>query len=154
MRYKEDLFICVNQDAEEEELYFYKTKNKKRVYELLKELLDEKKEIILAYIYGSFNEKKIFRDIDIAVVVDPLPSNTLSYELDLSYEIESTLNIPVDVKVINNAPVDFAAVAINGTLLLSKNEEKRVDFEFRIMRDYLDRKSTINYIRNLKDGKK
>jgi hypothetical protein len=56
--------------------------------------------------------------------------------------------------VINNAPVDFAAVAINGTLLLSKNEEKRVDFEFRIMRDYLDRKSTINYIKNLKDGKK
>jgi len=132
LRDKEDLFICVNQDAEEEELYFYKTKNKKRVYELLKELLDEKKEIILAYIYGSFNEKTIFREIDIAVVVDPLPSNTLSYELDLSYEIESTLNIPVDVKVINNAPVDFAAVAINGTLLLSKNEEKRVDFEFRI----------------------
>ncbi|MEA2066827.1 MAG: nucleotidyltransferase domain-containing protein [Thermotogota bacterium] len=154
MRDKKNLFICVNEDVEEEELYFYKTKNKKLVYELLKELLDEKKEVILAYIYGSFNEKEIFGDIDIAVVVDPLPSNTLSYELDLSYEIESTLNIPIDVKVINNAPVDFAAVAISGTLLLSKNEEKRVDFEFRIMRDYLDRKSTINYIKNLKDGKK
>jgi hypothetical protein len=124
------------------------------VYKLLKELLDEKKEVILAYIYGSFNEKEIFRDIDIAVVVDPLPSNTLSYELDLSYEIETTLNIPIDVKVINNAPVDFAAVAISGTLLLSKNKEKRVDFEFRIMRDYLDRKSTIDYVKYLSNGRK
>ncbi len=153
MREKKDLFICVNKDAEEEDLYFYKTKNKKRVYELLQETLHEREEVILAYIYGSFNEKEIFRDIDIAVFVDPLPSNRLSYELDLSYEIETTLDIPVDVKVINDAPVDFAAVAIRGTLLLSKDEEKRVDFEFRIMRDYLDRKSTINYIKYLKSGR-
>ncbi|MFW6121015.1 MAG: nucleotidyltransferase domain-containing protein [Petrotogales bacterium] len=154
MREKNDLFICVNKDAEEEDLYFYKTKNKKRVYGLLQESLNERKEVILAYIYGSFNEKEIFRDIDIAVFVDPLPSNRLSYELDLSYEIETTLNIPVDVKVINDAPVDFAAAAISGTLLLSKDEEKRVDFEFRIMRDYLDRKSTINYIKYLKSERK
>jgi len=140
------LFTPVNENAEEG-LVFFKTAKKKQAYDALKDFLFDKEEVVFAYVYGSFSSNDCFRDIDIAVFLEPLPSNPLSYELEMSSELELAFGVPVDVRVINAAPLDFAAEAIRGTLLFSRDEDKRVDFELEVLRNALDRLSTIEYLR-------
>ncbi|GEM_PF-923133 len=146
MQSNRSLFIPINEHAEEGLVYF-RTDNKEHVNDLLKSFLCERDEIVFAYIYGSFCTDDHFRDIDVAVYLDPLPSNPLSYELGLSSELEVSFGIPVDVKAINAAPFTFCAQAIRGTLLFSKDETRRTGFELRVLQNSLDRISTIEFLR-------
>ncbi len=82
---------------------------------------------------------RYFRDVDVAVYVDENKvGNFLEYELRLSKEIESTIRLQVDVKVLNSAPLSFKYRVIKGELLISKNEEIRLGFIERILMEYLD----------------
>ncbi|AGK60562.1 hypothetical protein Asulf_00541 [Archaeoglobus sulfaticallidus PM70-1] len=62
----------------------------------------------------------------------------LDYELKLSAEIEKAVRLPVDVRVLNSAPLSFKYKTIKGELLTSKNEEIRFRFIERILMEYLD----------------
>jgi len=62
----------------------------------------------------------------------------LDYELKLSTEIEKAVRLPVDVKVLNSAPLSFKYRAVKGELLISKNEEIRFRFIERTLMEYLD----------------
>ena len=141
-----ELFVPVNENAEDG-LQYFKTDDKKEACNLLKDFLHNREEVVFAYVYGSFSKDDCFRDIDVAVFLEPLPSNALSYELGLSSELELAFGVPVDVKVINNAPFTFSAEAIRGRLLFSKTDDKRIDFELRVLQDSLDRLSTTEYLR-------
>ncbi|WP_048098095.1 nucleotidyltransferase domain-containing protein [Archaeoglobus sulfaticallidus] len=104
----------------------------------IKKILAEKDEVIFAYLHGSFNEI-YFRDVDIAVYVDENKvEDFLDYELKLSAEIEKAVRLPVDVRVLNSAPLSFKYKTIKGELLTSKNEEIRFRFIERILMEYLD----------------
>ncbi|WP_456471984.1 type VII toxin-antitoxin system MntA family adenylyltransferase antitoxin [Methanocaldococcus sp.] len=112
--------------------------SKEEIKKRIKKILAEKDEIIFAYLHGSFNEI-YFRDIDIAVYVDENKvEDFLDYELKLSTEIEKTVRLPVDVKVLNSAPLSFKYRAIKGELLVSKDEEVRLRFIEKILMEYLD----------------
>ena len=112
--------------------------NKKEIKKKIKKILAEKDEVIFAYLHGSFNET-YFRDVDIAVYVDEdKVGDFLDYELRISTEIENVIRLPVDVKVLNSAPLSFKYRAIKGELLISKNEEIRFRFIERTLMEYLD----------------
>jgi len=112
--------------------------NKEEIKKKIKKILAEKVEVIFAYLHGSFNEI-YFRDVDIAVYVDEdKVGDFLDYELRLSTEIENVIRLPVDVKVLNSAPLSFKYRAIKGELLISKNEEIRFRFIERTLMEYLD----------------
>ncbi|AEF97130.1 nucleotidyltransferase domain-containing protein [Methanotorris igneus] len=112
--------------------------SKEKIKKKIKEILAEKDEVIFAYLHGSFNEI-YFRDVDIAVYVDENKvGDFLDYELKISAEIEKTVRLPVDVKVLNSAPLSFKYRAIKGELLISKNEEVRLRFIERVLMEYLD----------------
>lgn len=112
--------------------------NKEEIKKKIKKILAEKVEVIFAYLHGSFNEN-YFRDVDIAVYVDEdKVGDFLDYELRLSTEIENVIRLPVDVKVLNSAPLSFKYRAIKGELLISKNEEIRFRFIERTLMEYLD----------------
>jgi len=114
--------------------------NKERVIQKLKNYLSNKEEIIFSYIYGSFIEEVVFRDIDIAVYVNPdLINDFLEYSIKLSFELESILpDYVFDVRVINNANFNFIYHVIQGRLIVDKNEALRIDFISYNLRRYFD----------------
>ncbi len=112
--------------------------DKEEIKEKIRKVLTEKDEVIFAYLHGSFDEI-YFRDVDIAVYVDESKvEDFLDYELSLSVEIEKIVKLPVDVKVLNSAPLNFKYRAVKGELLISKNEEIRFRFIEKVLMEYLD----------------
>ena len=103
----------------------------------MQKILSEKK-IIFAYLHGSFLTSH-FRDVDVAVYVsENLVDVLLEYELRLSVELEKKMHLPVDVKLLNSAPMSFIWKAIKGELLISKNDKLRFEFIERFLMKYLD----------------
>lgn len=109
---------------------------KTQILGILKESIYRIKDIVFAYLHGSFVEGADFRDIDIALFVKE-SVNKLEIETTLSYELTEKTGYPVEVKVVNDAPVAFQmAVLKKGVLLLSRSEDIRTDFIEKIGRRY------------------
>lgn len=107
----------------------------------LRRLLGERAEIRFACLHGSFLEPYGFRDLDVAVWVDPaaVPAPTaLDYELRLAAWLEREVRYAVDVKVLNDAPLGFRYAATRGVPLLTRDEEEWHAFRERTWRAYFD----------------
>ncbi len=120
---------------------------KHRVRETLKEGLSSQREVIFAFIYGSFNDYTNnfpFHDIDVGVYVTGLDEKqSVYYSLDLSDRFSSLLKVPVDVRVLNFAPVTFCYHVIRGQLIVNKDDDIRSEFVERVIRIYLDMKPLL-----------
>ncbi len=67
-------------------------------------------EILFAVLYGSAVDSEIFRDLDVGIMVDRarVPADSsLDYAFELSARLEKSLHFPVDVRVLNDAPLPF-----------------------------------------------
>ena len=120
---------------------------RKKVLDMIISTLTKKKEIIMAYVHGSFLDDD-FRDVDLALYLGNIRNKkeVLEYELTLERELEDLIGLPFDVRIINNAPVTFRFNVIkNGVLLLEKDVDIRSEFEFRTITEYHD----FNYIREM-----
>jgi len=113
---------------------------KQLLIDRLSSSLRSRDNILFAYVYGSFARDKTFVDIDIGVylrkpdLVDPL-----DLELELETAIQSIIQFPVDVRVINFAPLSFVYNIIKESILaVDKDPDLRADFEGRIFKKYLD----------------
>ncbi|WP_292410872.1 MULTISPECIES: type VII toxin-antitoxin system MntA family adenylyltransferase antitoxin [unclassified Methanoculleus] len=110
-------------------------KEKQRLSNLLAGLLLEREEILFAYLYGSLLHGT-FRDIDIGVFLRDESSGaavSLRYETALEQELENSTGVPIDVRVLNVAPLPFAySVLQTGEVLVSRDEQARCDFVCRI----------------------
>ncbi|MBI5233234.1 MAG: nucleotidyltransferase domain-containing protein, partial [Deltaproteobacteria bacterium] len=72
-----------------------------RVMDIIKTHLSDHEGISFAYVHGSFAEGLRFRDIDVALFFDA-PFNRLDVESDLSYELLTKTDYPVEVRIIND----------------------------------------------------
>lgn len=109
----------------------------------LRDLLGQRGEIQVACVHGSFLGDLGFRDVDIALWVDAervARERALDYELDLSLWLEGRLSqpIPVDVKVLNYAPLGFRYAASHGIPLFLRDPEAWYSFQEETWRDYWD----------------
>lgn len=103
-------------------------------------MLQKENHILFAYLHGSFLQNE-FRDIDIGIYTEKNLSkkNQLSYELSFEEKLQHSIFHPVDVRILNNAPLSFSfSVIKNGIVLFCKDEDKRIDFETRIFTKYHD----------------
>lgn len=122
-------------------------REKNRIRGKIKEVISTIKEVEFAYIHGSFPEDWGFHDIDVAVYltstehVDPL-----EWELSIASMLEQRIRLPVDVKVLNNAPNSFCYEVTRGEVIFSRNEEMRFTFVERTWSKYLDYKPVIESI--------
>jgi predicted nucleotidyltransferase len=97
-----------------------------------------------AYVYGSVARGTVtpFSDVDIALVlVAPLSSyDRLKLELALQGVIDGALGLlPVDVRVINEAPLTVRGRIIrDGILLYERDRACRVTFEVETRKRYFD----------------
>ncbi len=108
---------------------------KEEIVGRIKEYLDKRKEVLFAYIFGSFVKSDEFSDIDIALYVDG--DFSLKYEFEIEDDLEAILKIPVDVRVINNAPVSFSYGVLKDGLLI-KDNDIRSDFQVMKFKEYMD----------------
>ena len=79
-------------------------------------------------------------DLDVAILLGgPLPGTLEEGGFDLAAALEATLQRPVDLVILNGAPVDLVArVLRDGRLLLDRNPSARIRFEVQARNDYFD----------------
>lgn len=96
-------------------------------------------EIFAVYIFGSFISERHFSDIDIGIITAMDLSKPLDFELKLENRLEKLIKYPVDVRILNRAPISFSQnVFRTGRVIIDKNPNMRADFEGRILKQYFD----------------
>lgn len=114
------------------------------IFAALRERLLKEDHLAFAYVHGSFLTDSPFHDVDLAVYSSTEITSNLDHELGLEVELERTLReagyaFPVDVRLLNRAPLDFRYRVIrDGLLLFCRDETLRVDFEARTFSQYFD----------------
>ncbi len=107
----------------------------------IREALEARAEIVFAYLHGSFAEGLPFRDVDVAVYLDPAfagVTDTFDYEMNLSVKLTRALGFLVDVHVLNGAPLGFQHSVLQGEVLLVRDEDKLTDFIEQVSIEYMD----------------
>jgi uncharacterized protein len=102
--------------------------------------LEKHPEVVFGYLHGSFGRGEAFNDIDIAVYVSDVPAAPLDYELELETELQTAAaDHPVDVRLLNAAPLSFRYQVIKeGTLLIARDDERRSGFHEATLADYFE----------------
>lgn len=117
------------------------TEQRERLTQQLKDLLQPRPEILLAVLHGSFVTGGPFRDLDLALFLD---SDALGREAFRDYELEQgvrwsiDLGLPVDVRLLNDAPVTFRYHALKGEVLLVRQSELLDDLRAKSWDEYCD----------------
>ena len=105
-----------------EKLHRLSDEEKERITRRIRETLEGRSEVCFAYLFGSFTRYNLVRDIDVAVWVKE-GINPLEYTIKLSEELERETKLPVDVIVLNAAPVTLRYnVFREGELILLRDE--------------------------------
>jgi predicted nucleotidyltransferase len=115
-------------------------------------ILAELKEVDVAYIFGSFLERKDFNDIDIALLLSESldPYKSLKFSLKVAGKLERQISprFEFDVKILNNSPIELQFEVIKkGHVIFSRNESRRIDYESEVISAYLD----LKYMHDLID---
>jgi len=104
--------------------------------------------IAAAYLFGSRFYGKTTKTSDYDVAVLFKGDYTLDELLDVTLRLADALNIDlnsIDVVGLNDAPVEVACdILVKGKLIYCKDNELRVAFETRLVREYLDLKPYLD----------
>ncbi len=111
-----------------------------RIAAELKRRLEDRPEIVFAYLHGSFTSPGPYRDVDVAVWVDPARESDhgTRYALDLALWLERGLGPRVDVQVLNDAPLAFRYHALAGRPLFTRDDEFLDELRARTWDEYFD----------------
>ena len=113
---------------------------KLKLLERLRERFEGVSGVVFAYVYGSFVERDSFRDLDVGVWIRSV-GDAFYYTVDFSAKLEVEMGVPVDVQVLNEAPLPFKHyVFTRGRLLFSKDENLRLRLVDEVARQYMDLK--------------
>lgn len=109
---------------------------------------------VAVYLFGSVarNEASGASDVDLAVLLRRDSPPTLDgLGLDLAGDLEADLGVPVDVVILNGAPVDLAyRVLRDGRLLHDSDPSARIRFEVRTRNEYFDLKPMLDRYRRVR----
>ena len=109
-------------------------KDKQLVLEKVTSFLEARQEIIFAYVFGSFLDSYplTFRDIDIGVYLKKKVS-LIDYQVKLSTELSEKVGLPVDVRLLNEAPERFVAKVLSqGKIIFNQDETEHSDVMERV----------------------
>lgn len=94
--------------------------------EALREGLSRFSPIRFAVLYGSAVDQPCFQDVDVALMVDRTaisPDNDLDFGFKVEQALAAAVPYPVDVRIINDAPLPFAYNVSRGRPLLLRDAE-------------------------------
>ena len=115
--------------------------DRERIVARLKRELEARPEIVLALLHGSFLEGGAYRDIDVVIWLGAerfSQDERFRYALDLSVQLHLALGFPVDVRVLDDAPLAFRYHALGGRPLVVRDETLLDDLRARTWDDYID----------------
>ena len=99
-------------------------------------------DLAAAYLFGSVarGEARADSDVDVGLLYETAPAATLAAQPFLAAgDLEVRLGRPVDLVVMNTAPVDLVhRILRDGILLLQPNPSARIAFEVRARNAYWD----------------
>jgi len=113
------------------------------IRETLKSYFAKQKNILCAYLFGSFasGKENKFSDIDIAVFFDDLtPRKEYSrFILSITDDLSALLDRNIDIAVLNNADsfLKFQVVK-KGERIYERPDRRKRDFEARAIIEYFD----------------
>ena len=124
---------------------------KVQLREKIKSFLESRRDILFAYLHGTFIHGENFRDVDIALYLDKKDISGLDYELDLEVLLQDRFGYPFDVRLLNGCPVSFAFHVIKeGERVYVRDDDQRTRFEEGVLGRYLD--FLFYHKRYLKEG--
>ncbi|MEQ1679132.1 MAG: hypothetical protein ABL950_00785 [Nitrospira sp.] len=92
-----------------------------------------------AYAYGSVLESDRVHDVDVGVFLDdPMVAQQMNRMDALSVTLSAAVGFPVDIRVLNKAPLPFLYHVLRGRLLLCRDETFLTDMLEDVARRYLD----------------
>jgi predicted nucleotidyltransferase len=120
--------------------YAINNSQKKRIIEAISSYLtSQKKEISIAYLFGSFITEDHFSDIDLGILIYKSLAKPLSFEISLENELEMIAGFSVDARILKGAPLSFCREVIqHGRVILDRDPNFRSDFEGLVLKKYFD----------------
>jgi uncharacterized protein len=120
-------------------LYSANHKERTRIMHELTTALAREANIAFAYLYGSFQSTDSFHDIDIGIYLTRWkPGQDTMYALDLTQRLACLAPFPIDVRILNDAPVSFLYHVLRGQALYIGDEELLTNLMEQVVRQYLD----------------
>ena len=92
-----------------------------------------------AYVYGSVLESDRIHDVDVGICLDETAVAQQKDLVDaLSVKLSAAVRLPVDIRVLNEAPLSFLYHVLRGRLVLCRDETFLTDMLEDVARRYLD----------------
>ena len=109
---------------------------RERLVRTLADALAQRSDVSFAYLFGSALERDVVGDVDVAIWARPEAAPFA--DVDLASALTRLVQLPVDVRRINEAPVPFLFHALRGRLLVARDELLLAAIMERIARQYHD----------------
>jgi predicted nucleotidyltransferase len=97
---------------------------------------------VAVYLYGSVARGTAGQgsDVDVGLLLEEDPPPTLQgLKLDLAADLELLLEVPVQLVILNRAPVDLIhRVLRDGELVLERDRSRRIRFEVQKRNEFFD----------------
>jgi predicted nucleotidyltransferase len=120
-------------------LYDLGIEERLRVKDQVAAILATEPRVAFAYLYGSFAESQPFHDIDVGVHLSGTdPDHDMPFSVVLAQRLSERVTLPVDVRILNEAPVSFLHHVLRGKVLVSHDDDLLGDVLEDTIRRYLD----------------
>ena len=119
---------------------------KQEAIKRLAELTELQREVVFAYLYGSFIEDVPFHDIDIGIYVSGIGKVKAGpFTVGFAHRLSKEVGFDVDVRVLNFAPVSFIYHVICGQVFFDRAPEVRTRIVENSIQRYLDIKPLLHW---------
>lgn len=92
-----------------------------------------------AYVHGSVLDSDRVHDVDVGVFLD---ETVIAQQMDmvdaLTVKLSAAVGFPIDIRVLNEAPLSFLYHVLRGRLVLCRDENFLTDMLEDVARRYLD----------------
>ncbi len=95
-------------------------------------------DLAFAYTYGSYADMEPFHDIDVGVYLKDVQREETQRALALSEQLSNRVGKPVDVRILNFAPVSFLFHVLRGKLIVCRDDDLLSDVIEHTVSRYLD----------------